>query len=114
MNTVDSISPWYRFARAPLPLQAYLVFVLIALALSSGQFYAPSLDAVIIPYTGWLGLYLYMFTLLFAIAAILTPQQKTIYAVVAFLVCSCSLVASILIRIPWGQTQEGKTSGIRT
>jgi hypothetical protein len=68
-----------------MPLRAYVVFVLVVFALSSSMFYAPSLDAAIVPYTGWLGLYVYTFTLFFAIAAILTPQRKTIYAVVAFL-----------------------------
>ena len=85
MNTAGSVGPWSRFARAPLTLRAYVVFVLVAFALSLSTFYAPSLDAAIVPYTGWLGLYLYMFTLFFAMSAILTPQRKSIYGVVAFL-----------------------------
>jgi hypothetical protein len=44
MNTAGSVGPWSRFARAPLTLRAYVVFVLVAFALSLSTFYAPSLD----------------------------------------------------------------------
>jgi hypothetical protein len=74
-----------RFTQAPLILRAYVVFALVASALFFSGFYAPPLNAAIIPYTGWAGLGLYMFTLFFAISAIITPQRKMIYGVVLLL-----------------------------
>ena len=82
----SSVNSLYRLTHAPLILQAYLVFVLVASALSFSGFYAPRLNAAIIPYTGWSALSWYLFTLFFAVAAILTPQRKQmIHAVAALL-----------------------------
>jgi hypothetical protein len=85
MNTTVIVSSWFRFTQAPLILRAYVVFALVASVLFFSVFYAPPLNAAIIPYTGWSGLAFYMFTLFFAISAIITPQRKLIYRVVALL-----------------------------
>ena len=85
MNTTVIVSSWFRFTQAPLILRAYVVFALVASGLSLSGFYAPPLNAAIVPYTGWSSLGLYAFTLFFAIAAILTPQRKQVYAVAALL-----------------------------
>lgn len=85
MNTTVGVTFWFRFTHAPLILRAYVVFALVASALAFSGFYAPPLNAAIIPYTGWSSLGLYLFTLFFAIAAILTPQRKQVYAVAALL-----------------------------
>jgi hypothetical protein len=85
MNTTIDGSYWLRFTQAPLILRSYVVFALAASALHLSGLFAPWLSSVTIPYTGWLGLTSYMFTLFFAISAILTPQRNQIYGVVALL-----------------------------
>jgi hypothetical protein len=64
--------------------------------------FAPPLNAAIVPYTGWSGLTFYMFTLFFAIAAILTPQRKQIYGVVALLGLAVLFGALDTFRHTWG------------
>ena len=85
MNAAVDGCYWLRFTQAPLLLRGYVVFALVASTLSFSVFFAPPLSAAIVPYTGWSGLTFYMFTLFFGISAILTPQRKQIYGVVALL-----------------------------
>lgn len=75
MNTAI-IDPWWsRFGRAPLILQAYLVFAMLASILSMSGFYTPPLERFLVPYTGWSALGFYRFTLLFAVAPIVTSNR---------------------------------------
>lgn len=85
MNATVGGGTWLRFTQAPLLLRGYLLFALVASLLAISGIFAPSLSGAIIPYTGWSGLTFYLFTLFFAISAILTPQRKQIYGVAALL-----------------------------
>ena len=85
MSTIIDNGYRSRLIRAPLFLRAYIAFALTASVLSFSGWFAPHLNAAIIPYTGWSALSFYMFTLFFAISAVLTPQRNQVYAVVALL-----------------------------
>ena len=85
MSTVIHNGYRSRFSEAPLLLRAYIAFALAATILSFSGFFAPHLNAAMMPFTGWSALSLYMFTLFFAISAIFTPKRIQVYAVAALL-----------------------------
>ena len=76
---------WVRLTRAPVILQAYIVFTLFAVSFSMTASFVPPLGRIVVPYTGWTGGINYGFTLFFAVAAALVPQRRMIYAVIALL-----------------------------
>jgi len=82
LRTYTDMSAWHRVSQAPLILRAYVAFALVASALAMSPLYAPTLNAAIVPYCGWSGLMIYMFTLFFAIAACQDSQRKSLHAVV--------------------------------
>lgn len=85
MNSPGVADRWSRFAQAPLVLRVYIVFVLVASVVGASVLFAPTLNAAIVPYTGWIGFFNYSFTLYFALQAILIPYRKLTYAVIALL-----------------------------
>jgi hypothetical protein len=72
-------------ANVPVILRAYMGFALIASALSLSVFFAPSINRAIVPYTGWSGLSIYMFTIYFAFSAMRTGKRKQVYNVARLL-----------------------------
>lgn len=76
---------WVRLTRAPVILQAYIVFTLCAVSFSMIASFVPPLGRVVVPYTGWTGGINYGFTIFFAVSAALVPQRRMIYAVIALL-----------------------------
>ena len=101
MRTTVSEGRWFRFTRAPLILQAYVAFALVASAVFFSTFF-PAVSAAVIPYMGWSGLSFYLFTLYFALAAILTPQRKAVYGVVAILSVAVLFGAFETFQHIWG------------
>lgn len=85
MNTTVNPSPQLQFRQCHWILRAYVVFVLLASVLSLSGFFARELHEIIVPFTGWSGLSYYMYTLYFAIVAMLTPSRKPVYLVAALL-----------------------------
>jgi hypothetical protein len=76
---------WTRCRRAPLVLQAYLVFTIAYALLSIAAAFVRPLGNVITPFTGWTGGINYLFTLYFAAATAGTSQRKLVYIVIGFL-----------------------------
>jgi hypothetical protein len=67
---------WSRFQAAPLVLRAYLVFSAIAGILALSVFFARPFGESLLKYTGWMGLYFYLMTLIPAWALILNRGKK--------------------------------------
>ena len=105
MNATVSGNLWLRFNQAPRILRAYVVFLLVTVALFLGEFYPP-ISAAIIPYTGWSGLTFYHFTLYFALASILAPPRKLIYGVAPMLGLAVLFGAFDTYQHTWG-TEAG-------
>ena len=73
---------WGRFNDAPLVVQAYLVFAVIASILSLSGIVSQPLNQALVPYMGWSGLSLYMFTLYFTIGPVFSSSpllRRTIF-----------------------------------
>ena len=76
MNSHSCSRPRFEWQNPPWILRAYLVFTLLAAALAYCVYYAPQLNRRIVPFTGWTGLFSYIFTLFFAILARFAPDRK--------------------------------------
>jgi hypothetical protein len=85
MNTTVKPSPQLQFRQCHWILRAYVVFALLASVLFLSGFFARELQETIVPFTGWVGLSYYMYTLYFAKVAMFTPNRKPVYGVALLL-----------------------------
>jgi hypothetical protein len=106
MNTTVTGNRWFRFTQAPLILRAYVLFLLVDAALFFSEFYPPVSAATVRYHGPWSSPSLYLFTLFFALGAILTPQRKLIYAVAALLGLIVLLGTFDTIQHIWGTEAE--------
>ena len=85
-NQVSSCQQFrMHWQNPPWILPAFLLFSVIATVIASSVFYAPHFDELIVPFTGWSGLSIYMFTLMGVIMAMFTPYRKAIYDIAGML-----------------------------
>lgn len=85
MRTYADVSAWRRVLQVPMVLRAYIAFALVASVIAMSPLYSPKFNAAIVPYCGWSGLTIYMFTIFFAVAAAQDGQRKSVYAIVLLL-----------------------------
>jgi hypothetical protein len=85
METTLSDTASSRFMQAPLILRAYIVFAVVASVVAISVCFVPPLKEAVLPYTGWSGLSVYLFTLYFAVSAALTQQRGKIFSVLLLL-----------------------------
>ncbi len=76
---------WRQFRDAPLVLQVFSCFIVLGPLVSLGSLFVPRLNATMVPYTGWLGGFLYANALYFTFSLIFQGQRKLVYAVLIFM-----------------------------
>ena len=106
VNLIARRSAWRRFKGAPRILRAYVIFALLASLLAVTPLWSRSLNEAIVPYAGWSGFAIYMFTLFFAITASLSPQRKSVNAVVSLLLLGVVLGIVDTVRHYWGPSND--------
>jgi hypothetical protein len=73
------------FSQAPIVLQAYIIFALVASALAVAVGFSPRISAAVLRYTGWPGLSVYLFTIYFAMTALLGRRRQKLFSIVLLL-----------------------------
>jgi hypothetical protein len=71
--------------RARIVLTAYLAFAMVALILCAASLFWKALGELLVPLTGWTGLFVYLWTVFFALHALYQPNRTTFLLVVRVL-----------------------------